>query len=85
MGYYTDSAGTRGFVASPVPLPGAALPGDLDGSSTVDIADAILALCITSGIGAPNGMTIHTENCVASGRIGMEGMLYVIQHTAGLR
>jgi hypothetical protein len=62
------------------------VPGDLDGSGAVDIADSILALKIVSGISLPPGVTIHTENSVnASGKVGMDDMLHIIKKVAGVR
>ena len=52
----------------------------------MDIADAILASKIVSGINPPSGVAIHKENNVnASGRIGLAEVIYILQKAAGMR
>jgi hypothetical protein len=62
------------------------LTGDLDGSGTPDIRDAIIALRIAAHVELPSDLTVHTENGVdPSGKIGLGDALYIIQNESGLR
>ncbi|GBC61925.1 T9SS C-terminal target domain-containing protein [Desulfonema ishimotonii] len=62
----------------------AAIDGDVDGDSDVDLEDAILALQITVGI-TPSS-SVHTEADVNSdGRIGLQEAIYVLGKVSGLR
>jgi hypothetical protein len=65
-----------------IPLSVSAGPGDLNGDTKVDLADAILALKVVSG----NTSTIHKEADVnADGKIGLVDVIYILQKIAGLR
>ena len=60
-------------------------PGDLNGDDIVDLADAILALRIVSGVDV-SGETINMGADVdGDDRIGLQEVLYILQEVAGLR
>ncbi len=59
------------------------LPGDVDGSGTVDLTDAIIALRIVSGIRVTDVSVCADVN--GDGKIGMEEVVYILQKVAGLR
>ncbi len=59
------------------------IPGDADGSGTVDLADAIMALRIVAGIAVNNVSLCADVN--GDGKIGMEEVVYILQKVAGLR
>ena len=59
-------------------------PGDTDGSGTISLQDAILALQVASGI-AP-AVPIHKETGIKGDeKIGLEEAIYVLQFVSGLR
>ena len=60
------------------------LPGDLDGSGQVDIADAILAIQVVAK--RQPAVPIHLGNEVGGNKkIGMEDVIYILQKVAGVR
>lgn len=60
------------------------LPGDLDSNTTVDLADAILALQVASDIS--NGSMVNINSDVnGDGKIGLAETIYILQKVAGLR
>jgi hypothetical protein len=60
------------------------VPGDLDGSGHVDIADAILALQVTAK--RPLAITPHLENDVNGDRkIGLAEVIFILQKVAEVR
>ena len=65
-----------------IPLSVSAGPGDLNGDTKVDLADAILALKVVSGITS----TVHKEADLNSdGKIGMADVIFILQKAAELR
>ncbi len=57
-------------------------PGHIDGSGSIDLADAIAALRVLAGIDMP----VHLKADVnADGRIGLEEAVFILQKAAGLR
>ena len=60
--------------------------GDLNYSGTVDLADAILALKVLTGVPLPVNVTIHKESDAnGDGKIGIAEVIYIMQKAAGLR
>jgi hypothetical protein len=63
---------------------GSASLGDIDGNFVVDLTDAILAFQIMAG--TQPSATIQMEADVNNdNRIGLEEVLYILQHVAGFR
>ncbi len=58
-------------------------PGDADQNGTIDLRDAILILKVVSGISAGSVNTGSDVN--RDGKAGMENVVYVLQHVAGMR
>ena len=63
-----------------VQLAGEKIVGDINDDGKVDLADAILALQVTSG----KSVTVKVENGV-NGKIGLTEAVYALQKTVGLR
>jgi sugar lactone lactonase YvrE len=62
-----------------------ALPlGDIDGKGKVDLADAILALQVLSGI-TPAGMVYKEVDVNGDGKIGLAEAIYILQKAAEVR
>ncbi|MCE5262102.1 MAG: chitobiase/beta-hexosaminidase C-terminal domain-containing protein [Deltaproteobacteria bacterium] len=61
-----------------------ALPGDVNLSSKVDIADAILAVQLLSRM-SPAGTVSYKADADGDGKIGLPDVLYILQKAAGLR
>ena len=61
-----------------------ALPGDVNLSNKVDIADAILAMQLLSRM-TPAGTVSRKADADGDGKIGLAEVLYVLQKAAGLR
>ncbi|MFZ2188585.1 MAG: hypothetical protein WAV73_03445 [Candidatus Moraniibacteriota bacterium] len=61
-------------------LAGEKVVGDISGDGKVDLADAILALQVTSG----KSVTVKVENGI-NGKIGLAEAVHALQKTAGLR
>lgn len=59
-------------------------PGDLNLSSDVDIADAILAVQLLSGM-TPAGTVSKHADADGDGKIGLPEVIYILQKAAGLR
>jgi len=59
------------------------IPGDLDGSGTVDLTDAIIGLKIVAGIAVSDVSSCADVN--GDGKIGMEEVVYILQKVSGLR
>ncbi|MFC1858796.1 dockerin type I domain-containing protein [Thermodesulfobacteriota bacterium] len=59
-------------------------PGDIDGSGTINLQDAILACQITSEI-TPAEAGYKDSDINGDGKIGMEDAIYVLQSVAELR
>jgi sugar lactone lactonase YvrE len=59
-------------------------PGDIDGNGSVDLADAILALQVLSGI-TPAGMVYKEVDVNGDGKIGMAEAIYILQNLVGMR
>ena len=80
----TVTVGEAGTVTKNITMAPWDYSGDIDGDLDVDLADAILALQIMAGI--QPSTTIHTEADVNNdGKIGLEEVLYILQHVAGFR
>jgi len=62
-----------------------AVLGDIDGSGTVDLGDAILGLRILAGIDIGNQILFIDADVNGDSRIGIEEVLYILQKVAGLR
>ncbi|GBC59402.1 hypothetical protein DENIS_0341 [Desulfonema ishimotonii] len=56
-------------------------PGDIDGSGTVDLRDAILALKILAGLPCDN---LYADAGINGNQIGLEEAIYALQTTAKL-
>jgi hypothetical protein len=61
--------------------------GDLDGNNLVNLADAIIAMKVLSGLTptvrgdyVTSGVDLNND-----GRIGLQELLYILQYVAGLR
>jgi len=72
-----------------LPLPLQVEKGDIDGNGDVDLADAIIAFKILSGIDttglirsdyATSGADVNNDN-----KVDMEEVIYILQKKAGLR
>ncbi|MEA3414962.1 MAG: Ig-like domain-containing protein [Thermodesulfobacteriota bacterium] len=62
---------------------GEIVPGDIDGSGTVDLRDAILALKVSVGI---SGGDVYPDRDInEDGKIGREEVIYILQKVSGLR
>lgn len=74
----TDTAGPLDFTITV-----RFLPGDTDGSNTVNMNDLVLALQILSGIHP--SQNVYTETDVSNdGKIGTEEIIYILQTISGL-
>lgn len=60
------------------------LPGDVNGDTNINLADAILVLRILAGI-TPTDMISLAADVNADGKIGLEELVYILQKVAGLR
>jgi hypothetical protein len=62
--------------------------GDINGDSSVDLEDAILALQVVAGMN-PSGIRASYPACGADvngdGKIGLPEAIYILQKVAGLR
>lgn len=62
--------------------------GDVNGDSTVNLADAILALKVMASMN-PAGIVTNYPTCGADvncdGKVGFTEMIYILQKTAGIR
>lgn len=57
-------------------------PGDIDGSGSIDLADAVAALRVLAGVGMP----VHLKADVnGDHRIGLEEAVFILQTVAGLK
>ena len=62
------------------------VPGDIDNSRSVDLADVILALQVSAKITLPTTTTIKIEADVNNdGKIGLEEAIYALQVVSGIR
>jgi len=64
------------------------LPGDLDGSLSVDLSDAILALKVLSGMNPAELVTPYAlsgSDVDGDLRVGIEEAAYILEDVAGLR
>ncbi|MBU4449644.1 MAG: dockerin type I repeat-containing protein, partial [Proteobacteria bacterium] len=82
-----DGFGNMSMISTPFQMPLLYLKGDLDGNEAVNLADAILAMKVVSGL-TP---TIRA-NYDASGadvnndaKVGLQELLYILQYLYGLR
>jgi hypothetical protein len=59
-------------------------PGDVNFSGDVDLADAILAMQVLSGV-TPAGIIYKEADVNADGKIGLSEVIYILQTVAGVR
>ncbi|MFC1856590.1 DUF1566 domain-containing protein [Thermodesulfobacteriota bacterium] len=59
--------------------------GDVNGSGTVDLADAILALKASCGVDTTGDSFSDTGDVNGDGKIGIEEVVYILQDISGLR
>ena len=62
----------------------ALLKGDLNGDNSVNLADTIMSLQITSGI-TPNQPVFSSAEVSGDGKIGLPESIYILQKVAGVR
>jgi hypothetical protein len=58
-------------------------PGDLNGDTVVNLADAILALQIV--VGMPIQTVLETAAVTGNGKIGLQEVIFILQNVAGMR
>jgi len=64
---------------------GEALPGDVNGDDTIDLADAILSLKVACGMDMSGETIMPSADVNGDNKIGLAEMLYVLQNAVGLR
>lgn len=63
---------------------GVLTPGDVNGDTVIDIADAILAFKVAAGFSTGNGIYLGAD-VEGNGDIGLQEVLFVLQQVAGFR
>ena len=58
--------------------------GDINGDGLVDLADAVVALQVATGVTPAAGVHVEAE-LTGDGKIGIEEVIYLLQDAAGLR
>jgi hypothetical protein len=83
---FTDTVtlGEAGTVTKNITMTPLDYRGDIDGDLDVDLTDAILALQVMAGI-QPSATIFLQADVNNDGKIGLEEVLYILQHVAGFR
>lgn len=82
VGYAYDAAGNITAIAATVSM---ATPGDYNTDGSVDIADAILAMKVFSGVRPTPAPDTRCTDVVGDNRVGVDDVIYILQRTAGVR
>ncbi|MEA2013728.1 MAG: PKD domain-containing protein [Thermodesulfobacteriota bacterium] len=80
----TDNDGFFSTDTCTVSITNIVSPGDIDDSGEINLADAILALQICTGI-TPSQAVYKSADVNGDGRIGIEEVIYILQKVSGLR
>jgi YD repeat-containing protein len=81
VAYAYDNAGN---ITATATVGNLALFGDIDGSGSVDLADAIIGLQLLTGIEPTADMRIEAD-VNGDGKIGPEEVVYIMEKSAGKR